>query len=113
MVDMSHNLTPGHGRTKGSLNRRTIERTEALREYLLKGNKLFKLLDILFTRLEETPEKVTTKDILTALKWVAPYEVYTIAEQEASERIDQILKMDNPEEIKSQILDFVTKLKAA
>ncbi|EAX2259193.1 hypothetical protein AIP98_21200 [Salmonella enterica] len=106
------NLIPGQGRPKGVPNKKTVARQEALKEYLLKGDKLFKLLDLLFYRIDNESEKVKTADIINALKWIAPYEVQTIAEQQAAARIDQILATDNPEQMKAEILDFVGKLKA-
>ncbi|EEC0939259.1 hypothetical protein UM48_004719 [Salmonella enterica subsp. enterica] len=110
--DMRQNLIPGQGRKKGSVNKKTIARQAAFEKYLLENNSLFKLLESLFSRLENDPKSVRTADIINALKWVAQYEVKTLAEQEASERLDQILDNDNPEQMKADILDFVGKLKA-
>ncbi|ECS7249864.1 hypothetical protein CE005_22950 [Salmonella enterica subsp. enterica serovar Mississippi] len=108
----SKNIIPGHGRTKGSLNKLTIERTEALRDYLLKNNVAYKFLDAILDRLENTPEKVKVQDLIKGFQMVQVYLFKSISEQEASERIDQIMDSGNPAQMKAEILDFVTKLKA-
>ncbi|EIZ5832150.1 hypothetical protein MPS38_003046 [Salmonella enterica] len=106
------NLISGQGRKPGSVNKKTLIRQAALEKYLLENNALFKLLETLFWRLDNAPSTVRTADILKALSWVAQYEVKTIAEQEATERLDQIMGQDNPEQMKADILNFVTTLKA-
>lgn len=112
MIKGQENLIPGQGRKKGSVNKKTLARQAAFEKYLLEKNTLFKLLETLFERLDNDPKSVRTADIINALKWVAQYEVKTLAEQEASERLDQILAQDNPEQMKADILQFVNKIKA-
>lgn len=107
------NLISGQGRVKGSLNRKTIERTEILRDYLVKHDLAFKLLNLMLVRIETNPSAIKTSDIIKAFTAIAqPNLFYTINEQETAERLEQILSPDNPEQMKAEILDFVTALKA-
>lgn len=112
MIKGQENLIPGQGRPKGSINKKTIAKQAAFEKYLLENNVLYKLLDSFFYRLEHEPKTVRAADILKAISLVLPYEVKTITEQESSERLDQILAQENPEQMKADILDFVGKLKA-
>ncbi|EGV5393317.1 hypothetical protein FER63_23380 [Salmonella enterica] len=106
------NLIPGHGRRKGSLNKETIERTEALRKYLLEKSAAFKILNVLLTRIELCPETIKTADLIKAFSTIVqPNLFYTIQEQETAERLEQILNLP-PEQMKAEIYDFVNKLKA-
>lgn len=108
------NLIPGQGRIKGSKNKKTLARQAAFEKYLLEKNALHRLLDELFNRLENDPKAVRTADIINALRWIAPFEVKTIAEQEASERVDQILGSQlEPQQMRAEIIDFFGLKKVA
>jgi len=107
MIKGQENLIPGQGRPKGSKNKATLERQAAFQKYLLEKNALFRLLDELFHRLDNDPKSVRTADIIKALSWLAPYEIRTIAEQEAAERVDQILgSQKEPAQMKAEIIEF-------
>ncbi|EBD7873497.1 hypothetical protein L4K91_004483 [Salmonella enterica] len=107
MIKGQENLIPGQGRKPGSKNKKTLERQAAFQKYLLEKNALFRLLDELFNRLENDPKSVRTADIIKALSWLAPYEIRTIAEQEAAERVDQILgSAQEPSQMKAEIIEF-------
>ncbi|HEI4368095.1 TPA: hypothetical protein SI878_004402 [Salmonella enterica] len=107
MAGVNNNLIPGHGRNKGSLNKKTLARQEAFEKYLLEKNALYKLLDVLFDRIDNDPKSVRTADIIKAITWIAPYEVRTIAELEAAERVDQILgSQKEPAQMKADIIEF-------
>ncbi|EHE2320715.1 hypothetical protein JNE51_004425 [Salmonella enterica] len=101
------NLIPGQGRKKGSVNKKTLATQAAFEKYLLEKNALHRLLDELFNRLENDPKAVRTADIINALRWIAPYQIRTIAEQEAAERVDQILgSQKEPHQMKAEIIEF-------
>ncbi|ECW3055631.1 hypothetical protein F3W96_19775 [Salmonella enterica] len=101
------NLIPGQGRKVGSKNKKTIAKQEAFEKYLLENNVLYRLLDTFFDRLENDPKSVRAADILKAITWVSPYMVKTIAEQEAAERVDQILgSAKEPAQMKAEIIEF-------
>ncbi|EBL2669808.1 hypothetical protein D3Q16_26785 [Salmonella enterica] len=103
MIKGQENLIPGQGRKPGSKNKKTIE----FEKYLLEKNALHRLLDELFNRLENDPKSVRTADIINALRWIAPYQVKTIAEQEASERVEKILGSAlEPSQMKAEIIEF-------
>lgn len=101
------------GRKAGSLNRETIERTEALREWLLKKDATYKILNVLFNRMDANPDAIKVADLIKCFQMVQPFMFYTISEQETAARLEQIMNLDNPEEMKSNIIDFVNALKVA
>ncbi|EBA3920940.1 hypothetical protein EE88_21665 [Salmonella enterica] len=98
------------GRKPGALNKATIERTEALREYLLSRDAAYKILNVILDRLSENPDSVKTADLIKCFQMVQPYLFKTITEEEASERMDQIIGLP-PEQMKAEILQFATALK--
>lgn len=107
-VDNSANLTnAGKGRPKGAMNKKTIAQQAAFEKYLLEKNALYRLLDAFFDRMDNNPDKVRAADIVTMLRWIAPYQIRTIAEQEAAERVDQILgSSKEPAQMKAEIIEF-------
>ncbi|EBW2292216.1 hypothetical protein DFV88_24850 [Salmonella enterica subsp. enterica serovar Newport] len=99
------------GRRPGALNKATVERTEALRAYLLSKDAAYKILNVLLDRLEENPDSIKTADLIKCFQMVQPYLFKTISEEEASDRIDLIMNLP-PEQMKAEILQFATALKA-
>ncbi|EOG8337662.1 hypothetical protein ACLIX5_004460 [Salmonella enterica subsp. enterica serovar Bredeney] len=99
------------GRKPGALNKATVERTEALREWFVLNNFHYKILNEILDRLENTPKMVKTAELIKAFTLVQPYMFKTITEEETTERLDQILGSGNPAQMKAEILDFVAAMK--
>ncbi|HAV9873773.1 TPA: hypothetical protein JLH60_004749 [Escherichia coli] len=111
MIKGQENLIPGQGRPKGVPNKATIERTIALREWLMKKDIAYKFLSVILERLENTPEQLKTADLIKGFQMIQPHLFKTIAEEEATARLDQILDNENPAQMKADILEFVSALK--
>ncbi|EGN4266578.1 hypothetical protein IHZ75_004380 [Salmonella enterica] len=84
---------PGHGRNKGSANKTTRERTDAIRSKILSTNILSVLIDEIIADIESG--NVRFKEKLDAFKTLAPYSIITA---QADEVIDQITAITGRED---------------
>lgn len=94
-------IVPGHGRNKGSINKTTKERTDALRKKLDESHVLFKMVDRLIERLEN--DEIKTSDLINGFKAIAPYIVQTVNMDQIAEQIAAISNRDDAERVAAEI----------
>ncbi|WP_407903980.1 hypothetical protein [Escherichia coli] len=99
------------GRTPGSVNRTTRERTELFRKKLDETNLFFRAVNIAMLKLEEAENdlsKVKLDSIVNLITKFAPYYIQNIATEEIAE---QIATIANPEDAKRVAADLVAQLR--
>lgn len=107
------NIIPGHGRNKGSLNKKTIIRNQALRDYLIENDAIRKILGVVLQRLEVEPDMLKTADLMQAFKALQPYLGTTVSEELAAERLDTVIESIDPEKTKTEIIDLINAVTKA
>ncbi|ECP1029521.1 hypothetical protein FYN96_23045 [Salmonella enterica] len=102
----SKNIIPGHGRTKGALNRSTIERTELFRKKLDETNIIFRAVDLAVKKLEEGENdtaKIKLDTIVNLITKFAPYYMQNVAAEQISEQIAAITSRDDAEQVAAML----------
>ncbi|EJH4367115.1 hypothetical protein [Kluyvera genomosp. 3] len=101
----------GPGRTPGTPNRTTRERTELFRQKLDKENLFFRAVDLAVKKLEEAENdlsKVKLDSIVNLIVKFAPYYIQNIATEEIAE---QLATIASPEDAKRVAADMVAQLR--
>ncbi len=98
------------GRLHGVKNKSTEIRNEAIRTKLLENDKVYKLVDYIFEKMDEGT--LRPAEAIKAFATFSPFLFQTLSEQTTEEVIDRITSKAEAEEEIQQIQSVITALKA-